>query len=109
MTAWAQKSLAGNLQGVVVLFWYCFFVLLFLYFLGFRAQGGKKTRQEATARKDKKEGRKEGRKEGSTEGGKEGRKYGGRAGRKEGRKEGTAFLFTSALETLAAAVLFAKP
>ena len=30
-------------------------------------------------------------------------------GRQEGRKEGTVFLFTSALETLAAMVLFAKP
>ena len=95
-------------------------------FFGFRAPGGKKARQEATARKGRKEGSKEGgqegRKEGRKEGGqegrkegrkkggragrKEGRKKGGRAGRKEGRKEGTVFLFTSALETLAATVLF---
>ena len=81
----------------------CFFV--FCVYFGFRAPGGKKARQTATARKDRKEGRKEG--------GKEGRKYRGRTGRKEGgqegRKAGTAFLFTSALETLAATVLFAKP
>ena len=55
-----------------------------------------------------KEGGKEGRKQGGQEGRKEGRKEGGQEGRKAGRKEGTAFLFTSALETLAATVLFAK-
>ena len=43
---------------------------------GFSAPGGKKARQEATARKDRKKG------------GKEGRKEGGRAGRKEGGQEG---------------------
>ena len=53
-------------------------------FFGFRAPGWKKARQEATVRKDRKEGRKEGGQEGS----KEGRKYGGTAGRKEGRREG---------------------
>ena len=83
-------------------------------FFGFRAPGGKKARQEATARKDRKEGgRKEGRRyrgrAGRKEGGRAGRKEGRREGRKEGRKEGTVFLFTSALETLAATVLFAKP
>ena len=61
----------------------------------------------------RKQGRKQqpgriGRKEGKYEGGQEGRKKGRREGRKEGRKEGTVFLFTSALETLAATVLFAK-
>ena len=63
--------------------------VLFWDFFCFRAPGGKKARQEATATKDSKEGRKEGRKEvrkeGSTEGAQEGRKEGGRAGRKEGR------------------------
>ena len=82
----------------------------FLVFFGCRAPGGKKARQEATARKERKEERKEGgreaRKEGSTEGGQEERrKEGGRAG----RKEGTVFLFTCALETLAVTVRFAKP
>ena len=79
--------------------------LVFCVVFGFRAPGGKKARQEATARKDRKEGGKEGRKDGGRAGRKEGRKDGGRAG----RKEGTVFLFTSALETLAATVLFAKP
>ena len=59
-----------------------FFVFVFF---GFGAPGGKKARQEATARKDRKEGGKEG--------SKEGRKYGGRAGRKEGRKEGSDRIF----------------
>ena len=61
-------------------------------------------RKQQPGRIGRKEGRREGRKEGSKEGGQEGRKE----GRREG-KEGTAFLFTSALETLAATVLFAKP
>ena len=39
----------------------------------------------------------------------EGRKEGRKEGGQEGRKEGTVFLFTSALETVAAMVLFAKP
>ena len=67
-------------RRVGVLFWFFFW-----YFFGLGAPGGKKARQEATARKDRKEGRKEGGKEGSKEGGQEGRKEGGRAGRKEGR------------------------
>ena len=89
-----------------------FLLDLFGYFFGFRAPGGKKARQEATARKDRKDrkDRKEGRrKEGGKEGRKEGRKQVRREGRKEGRKEGTVFLFKFALETLAATVLFAKP
>ena len=56
----------------------------FLVVFNFRAPGGKKARQKATARKDRKEGRREGRKEGKY-GGRAGRKEGGRAGRKEGR------------------------
>ena len=67
-----------------------FFLVFVWYFFGFRAPGGKKARQEATARKDRKEGRreggKEGREEGRTEGGQEGRKEGRRKGRKEARK-----------------------
>ena len=37
-------------------------------FFGLRAPGGKKARQETTARKDRKEGKKEGGKEGRKEG-----------------------------------------
>ena len=59
--------------------------VLFWYFFGFRAPGGKKARQEETARKDRKD-RKEGRKEGRKEVRKE--VWGGRAGRKEVRREG---------------------
>ena len=65
-----MRSLPGG-DFVLVFFW---------YFFNIRAPGGKKARQEATARKERKEGRKEE--------SKEGRKYGGRAGRKEGRREG---------------------
>ena len=58
-----------------------FFLFFFWYFFfGLGAPGGKKARQEATARKDRKEGRKEG--------GREERKEVRREGRKEGRKEG---------------------
>ena len=63
-----------------------FLVFFCFHFSGFRAAGGKKARQEATARKDRNEGRNEG----------------GRKGRKEGSTEGgTALWFTAALETLA--------
>ena len=67
----------------------------------FRAPGGKKVRQEATARKDRKERGKEGGTEGRKEGGKEGSTEGGQEGSTEG---GTALLFTAALETLAGTV-----
>ena len=76
--AWIARGseLGARLEGVgVVFFWRGGF--------GFRAAGGKKARQEATARKDRKEGRREGRKEGRREGRKEGWR---REGRKEGRK-----------------------
>ena len=75
-----------------VLFWYFFGICLVLFcvFVGFRSPGGKKARQEATARKDRKEGRKE---EGR-EGRKEGRREGGREGGQEGRKkEGRDLIF----------------
>ena len=64
----AFKSGGWEFLGIV------FFLFLFWLFFGFRGSWGKKTRQEATARKDRKEGRKEGR-----------RKEEGRAGRNEGR------------------------
>ena len=64
----------------------CIYIWVGVLFFWFRAPGGKKARQEATARKDRKEGTKEGRKEvrkeGSTEGEQEGRKEGGQEGRK---------------------------
>ena len=77
--------MSPSLPGWGFFFGIFFGFFFFLYFFGFRAPGGKKTRQEATARKDRKEGRREERKEG----GRAGRKEGGR----EGRKEGTSFLF----------------
>ena len=73
-------------MGVLFVCFFCFFVFRIF---GFSAPGEKKARQEATARKDRKEG--------------------GRQKSKEGRKEGTVFLFRSAVETLAATVLFANP
>ena len=69
----------------------------FLDVFAFRATGGERARQEATARKDKKDDK---------EGREEGRKELRRQGRKE---EGTALLFTVALETLAGTVSSAKP
>ena len=80
-----------------VLFW-CFFVFLFGIFLVLGLQEGRK---QGRKQQPGRIGRKEGRREGSKEGGKE--------GGQEARKEGTTFLFTSALETLAATVLFEKP
>ena len=73
-----------------VLVWY--FLFCFGIVFGFGALGGKKARQEATARKDRKEGGREGRTKGSTAGGQEGRE-GRREGRKEGRKEGRDRIF----------------
>ena len=77
--------LSNSEDSIMLTGWGFFFGIFWFFFgilFGFGAPGEKKARQEATARKDRKEGRREGRKEG----GQEGRKEGGRAGRKEGRK-----------------------
>ena len=82
-------------RGVfLVLFFIYVFLMFFLIFLVLGLQEGRK---QGRKQQPGRIGRKEGGREGSTEGG------------QEGGKEGTVFLFTSALETLAATVLLLNP